>query len=172
MVDLLEKCNNTAMALPYNEVVRVVKHQYRKFSKLLDIGTETYFRKNVVFHLEGMWPKYVLLRKALIGGESAILARWTNLLNETFKASSSGEIFGSNEPQGAKLSGNIAVIFTVYAVGISVSIIAMGVLHLQSLTGNLKKIYNCVSNKTFWRFLNSRMHYLPFYLQVILSDFY
>lgn len=121
MMNLLRKCNNTAIILPYNQAVRLVRQQQRQHADILDIGIETYFRSSVVLTLHGTWPMYVIRRQTLLKGETGILQKWTNLLNETTLSSNAINL-RNFQPTGAKMSGNIFVIFLVYFVGIGLTI--------------------------------------------------
>lgn len=65
---------------------------------------------------DGSWPHYVVIRHALVKGESGILNKWRTLLNDSTLVK-----LNEAEPSSAKLSGNIFVIFSVFLIGIGIS---------------------------------------------------
>lgn len=122
LIRCLRKCNKVAVLLPFNEAVHVVRQELRSGTRIFDIGMESVFRNEIFIFLTRMWPTYVLRRQSHLKGESGIIDRWTNLLNQTLSNSDLANMH-SIKPKSAKMSGNILVIFSVYMVGIGVSLI-------------------------------------------------
>lgn len=71
-----------------------------------------------------MWPEYLSQTHSIIKSESGILQKRTTFLNDAYHIRSL-LVQKTAEPKAAKISGNIFVIFSVYAVGIMISSLTM-----------------------------------------------
>lgn len=118
----LEDCNSTAYFLPFQKAVYAQQHLIRKGLKGLYIGVESNFTLKTTIFLSGVWPKFVLQRQQLLKSETGIIKRWNSILNSSTPIVES-EGKNLDKPAGAKMNGNILVIFSVYLVGIAICVL-------------------------------------------------
>jgi len=155
-VEILEKCNQTALFLP-----DVDAHQtYYKLRRNGTIRRKVYISENEMFRLTykfsfGRWLNQKILSKIMGLESSGILDWWSNLIvnyMSRLRATGSGE----SEEVSSNLDGNISVIFVVLAVGLA-GCIAIFAIEVRKLILNLaivvfnhaKALFNSTKVKIF-----------------------
>ncbi|CAL8084916.1 unnamed protein product [Orchesella dallaii] len=126
---LIEQCNNTALILPRVEANRLARKVQNKHLGLVHIGKENYYAWDYLIYFIGHVPPFVV--------DGIRTMQWTGIANKLveFAASSYKPApYSPTLPTRATMSGNVAVIFAILAVGLVIALLAFSVeLHTFTL---------------------------------------